>query len=229
MKIETQKIFAETLGDLADVYGARRPSDGALKIWRDAMSGIEDKSILIALRTWADHGKRFPTPAELREKALHEEIKSREAEIQRTKIEQNHFKSRKESVSALSPTFQLALKRAFVYIEVMKQHKDGQWKWNLLNEMAAGKPLLPIQISHLQRALGHSIGPADFEQAARHKDPYPIIRFSEFLRKAFEETGATPNEKEQAILDEGSVPVIPARAHSVGDWTSFSNIEEEFA
>lgn len=200
MRVDTSKHLAETLRDLADVYGVKQPSERALRIWQSALSGIEDRAVMNAVNCWADHNRKFPTPAELRKNALAEEsnIREREAEIDRA--EKQNAVPITRNTGTLTAHFRRALKRCWAYQKLQAAAKDGQWLWNLINAYADGAPLEPVQIRHIEKALGHEITDRDIETARQHVDRLPFKPFASFLREEIEKSGEAPTEAEEAIL-----------------------------
>lgn len=200
MRVDTSKRLSETLRDLADVYGVKQPSERALKIWQSALSGIDDRAVTNAVNCWADHNRRFPTPAELREKAINEEnlLRKRQAELERAS-NQNYVPITKNT-GTLTAHFRRALKRCWAYQKLQAAAKDGQWLWNLINAYADGAQLEPVQIRHIEKALGHEIGNRDIATARQHVDRLPFKPFASFLREEIEKSGEAPTEAEEAIL-----------------------------
>ena len=133
MRQDTIKHLSEALRNLADVFCVKQPSERALKIWQSTLSGIEDRAVMNAVNCWADHNRKFPTPAELRKNALAEEacIRDREAEIDRA--EKQNFVPITRNTGTLTPHFRRALKRCWAYQKLQAAAKDGQWLWNLIN------------------------------------------------------------------------------------------------
>lgn len=200
MRVDTSKHLSETLRDLADIYGVKQPSERALRIWQSALAGIEDRAIMNAVNCWADHNRRFPTPAELRKNALAEQacIRDREAEIDRA--EKQNFVPITRNTGKLTPHFRRALKRCWAYQKLMAAEKDGQWLRSLLNAYADGAQLEPVQIRHIEKALGHEISETDLATARQHVDRLPFKPFASFLREEIEKSGEAPTEAEEAIL-----------------------------
>ena len=203
MRQETVKHLSETLRDLADVYCVRQPSERSMRIWLSALSGIEDRAVMNAVNCWADHNRKFPTPAELRKNALAEEssIREREAEIDRA--EKQNAVPITRNTGELTPHFRRALKRCWAYQRLQAAAKDGQWLWNLINAYADGAPLEPIQLQHIEKALGHELTDRDIAIARQHEDRLPFKPFASFLREEIEKSGAMPTPIEKCILAQG--------------------------
>lgn len=203
MRQDTLKLLSEALRDLADVFGVKQPSERALRIWQSALAGIEDRAIMNAVNCWADHNRKFPTPAELRKNALAEEacIRDREAEIDRA--EKQNFVPITRNTGKLTPHFRRALKRCLAYQKLQAAAKDGQWLWNLINAYADGAKLEPIQIRHIEKALGHEITDRDIANARQHVDRLPFKPFASFLREEVEKAGVMPTPVEKCIIAQG--------------------------
>lgn len=203
MRQDTIKHLSEALRDLADVFCVKQPSERALKIWQSALSGIEDRAVMNAVNCWADHNRKFPTPAELRKNALAEEacIRDREAEIDRA--EKQNFVPITRNTGKLTPHFRRALKRCWAYQKLQAAAKDGQWLWNLINAYADGAKLEPIQIRHIEKALGHEINDRDIANARQHVDRLPFKPFASFLREEVEKAGVMPTPVEKCIIAQG--------------------------
>lgn len=204
MRQDTIKHLSETLRDLADVYCVKQPSERALRIWQSALTGIDDRAVTSAVNCWADHNRKFPTPAEIRQKALAEEsaIRDREAEIDRA--EKQNYVPITRNTGKLTPHFRRALKRCWAYQKLQAAAKDGQWLWNLINAYADGAKLEPIQIRHIEKALGHEISEHDLATARQHVDRLPFKPFASFLREEVEKSGETPTPAEEAILSQNT-------------------------
>lgn len=204
MRQDTIKNLSEALRDLADVFGVKQPSERALRIWQSALAGIEDRAIMNAVNCWADHNRKFPTPAEIRQKALAEEsaIRDREAEIDRA--EKQNYVPITRNAGKLTPHFRRALKRCWAYQKLMAAEKDGQWLRSLLNAYADGAQLEPVQIRHIEKALGHEISETDLATARQHVDRLPFKPFASFLREEIEKSGETPTPAEEAILSQNT-------------------------
>ena len=200
MRQDTIKNLSEALRDLADVFGVKQPSERALRIWQSALSGIEDRAVMNAVNCWADHNRRFPTPADLRKNALAEEANIREREVEIDRAEKQNYVPITKNTGSLTPHFRRALKRCWAYQKLQAAAKDGQWLWNLLNAYADGAKLEPIQIRHIEKALGHEITDRDIETARQHVDRLPFKPFAAFLREEIEKSGEAPTEAEEAIL-----------------------------
>lgn len=203
MRQDTIKHLSETLRDLADVYGVKQPSERALKIWQSALSGIEDRAVMNAVNCWADHNRRFPTPAELRKNALAEEANIREREAEIDRAEKQNYVPITRNAGKLPPHFRRALKRCWAYQKLQAAAKDGQWLWNLLNAYADGAQLEPVQIRHIEKALGHEITDRDIANARQHVDPLPFKPFAFFLREELEKAGVMPTPLEKCIIAQG--------------------------
>lgn len=203
MRQDTIKHLSETLRDLADVYGVKQPSERALKIWQSALSGIEDRAVMNAVNCWADHNRRFPTPAELRKNALAEEANIREREAEIDRAEKQNYVPITRNTGKLPPHFRRALKRCWAYQKLQAAAKDGQWLWNLLNAYADGAQLEPVQIRHIEKALGHEITDRDIANARQHVDPLPFKPFAFFLREELEKAGVMPTPLEKCIIAQG--------------------------
>lgn len=204
MRQDTLKQLSEALRDLADVFCVKQPSERALKIWQSALSGIEDRAVMNAVNCWADHNRKFPTPAELRKNALAEEacIRDREAEIDRA--EKQNFVPITRNTGKLTRHFRRALKRCRAYQKLQAASKDGQWLWNLINAYADGAKLEPIQIRHIEKALGHEISEHDLATARQHVERLPFKPFASFLREEVEKSGETLTPAEEAILSQNT-------------------------
>ena len=204
MRQDTLKQLSEALRDLADVFCVKQPSERALKIWQSALSGIEDRAVMNAVNCGADHNRKFPTPAELRKNALAEEacIRDREAEIDRA--EKQNFVPITRNTGKLTRHFRRALKRCWAYQKLQAASKDGQWLWNLINAYADGAKLEPIQIRHIEKALGHEISEHDLATARQHVERLPFKPFASFLREEVEKSGETLTPAEEAILSQNT-------------------------
>lgn len=200
MRQDTIKNLSEALRDLADVFGVKQPSERAMRIWQSALAGIEDRAVMNAVNCWADHNRKFPTPAELRKNALAEEANIREREAEIDRAEKQHFVPITRNTGKLTPHFRRALKRCWAYQKLQAAAKDGQWLWNLINAYADGAKLEPIQIRHIEKALGHEISETDLATALQHVDRLPFKPFASFLREEVEKSGETPTPAEEAIL-----------------------------
>lgn len=203
MRQDTIKHLSETLRDLADVYSVKQPSERALKIWQSALSGIEDRAVMNAVNCWADHNRKFPTPAELRKNALAEEANIREREAEIDRAEKQNYVPITRNTGKLPPHFRRALKRCWAYQKLQAAAKDGQWLWNLLNAYADGAQLEPVQIRHIEKALGHEITDRDIANARQHVDPLPFKPFAFFLREELEKAGVMPTPLEKCIIAQG--------------------------
>lgn len=203
MRQDTIKHLSEALRNLADVFCVKQPSERALKIWQSTLSGVEDRAVMNAVNCWADHNRKFPTPAELRKNALAEEacIRDREAEIDRA--EKQNFVPITRNTGKLTPHFRRALKRCWAYQKLQAAAKDGQWLWNLINAYADGAKLEPIQIRHIEKALGHEITDRDIANARQHVDRLPFKPFASFLREEVEKAGVMPTPVEKCIIAQG--------------------------
>lgn len=203
MRQDTIKHLSEALRNLADVFCVKQPSERALKIWQSTLSGIEDRAVMNAVNCWADHNRKFPTPAELRKNALAEEacIRDREAEIDRA--EKQNFVPITRNTGTLTPHFRRALKRCWTSQKLQAAAKDGQWLWNLINAYADGAKLEPIQIRHIEKALGHEISEHDLATARQHVDRLPFKPFAYFLREEVEKAGVMPTPVEKCIIAQG--------------------------
>ena len=203
MRQDTIKHLSEALRNLADVFCVKQPSERALTIWQSTLSGIEDRAVMNAVNCWADHNRKFPTPAELRKNALAEEacIRDREAEIDRA--EKQNFVPITRNTGTLTPHFRRALKRCWAYQKLQAAAKDGQWLWNLINAYADGAKLEPIQIRHIEKALGHEITDRDIANARQHVDRLPFKPFASFLREELEKAVVIPTPLEKCIIAQG--------------------------
>lgn len=203
MRQDTIKNLSEALRDLADVFGVKQPSERALRIWQSALSGIEDRAVMNAVNCWADHNRRFPTPAELRKNALAEEANIREREVEIDRAERQNYVPITKNTGSLTPHFRRALKRCWAYQKLQAAAKDGQWLWNLINAYADGAPLEPIQLQHIEKALGHELTDRDIAIARQHVDRLPFKPFASFLREEIEKSGVMPTAIEKCIMAQG--------------------------
>lgn len=202
MKQETAKHLMTTLADLADVYNARQPSQGALRIWKQALEGLDDKDIVVALNTWADHNRKMPTPAELREVVFKEQSRRLEREAEIRRAEEHRGPTRAEMVNAIAdPHTYEAVRKSIRYIEYCTKSEDPtQWRWNLILAVADGKIINAYQKIFLeQQVLHHPLKQSDIDEARRHIDPYPIEamheKIHEFFRRENVSFSAPPPEE----------------------------------
>lgn len=208
MKTETAKHLMTTLADLADVYNARQPSQGALRIWKQALEGLNDKDIVVALNTWADCNRRYPTPAELRDNVIKEQSLRLEREDAMNKAEEARAPHSSDVVGRIAdPRTYKAVTRALAHIDYCSRHTDPyQWRWDLILKVAEGREVHSYQRIFLERHVLHRpLCGADIEEAKRHQDRYPVGDLTQFF---IEEgvIGQEPSEISPEIEELEDVP-----------------------
>lgn len=183
MKTETLAHLSQSLIDLADAYGVRQPSEGALRIFKQALQGIDDKAIFTACNIWADHNNKYPTPKQLRELALREASASIERRLASEKAERERWTPQTPSTANVSPAMRRAIDQSLKYSAFVAKHSDPmQWKWNAITEIENGTSPHPFKRIFLEKhVLGRPLNEADFERARQHKDPYPLKTVMDFL------------------------------------------------
>ena len=204
MRTETVKHLMTTLQDLADVYNARQPSQGALRIWKQALEGLSDKDVTVALNTWADHNRRYPTPAELRENVLKEQSRRLEREDEMNKaFEKSAMHSRDLPRTISDPRTYKAVTRALKHIDFCARHTDPmQWKWDLILTVAEGRDAHAYQRVFLERqVLKHSLTQADIDEARRHEDRYLIGDLSRFFKEEGVDFSAPVQQQVEELED----------------------------
>lgn len=144
--------FARRLNDIADTYGAKHLSEGALKAWFVTLESETARDCGDALAQWLRSGTRMPTPADIYRIANERGINRREQDAAADKADEakivQRFAATDKGREALRQIKELLAKK------LMTRPDPREWAHRILDRFADGEDMPDISVRYACEALG---------------------------------------------------------------------------